>query len=134
MSNPSIFPMTPHEARRRINVLCWYFPDLLGAECGEKRLSRAAILACGFVIPYMPPFQYFVESQRGTGLTYIVDIEEKTCECPDHANGFICKHRIAVALFTQAPEFIHRLETENPRDAEEILRGLFVENNQYSFL
>lgn len=126
--NPSIHPISSSEARKRINVLCWYYPALLSTQCGERRLSKAAYLAVASVSDYSPPSQYFVRAHSGNW-DYMVDSEEKTCECQDHQNGFICKHRLAVACHTHAPQLIARLEKENPIDADDVYRGLFVECN-----
>ena len=33
---------------------------------------------------------------------YLVDLDRKTCECPDHWKGHFCKHRVAASIFELA--------------------------------
>lgn len=40
--------------------------------------------------PTIPPYHYRV------------DLEAMTCECPDYANGYHCKHLIAAQIIVQA--------------------------------
>ena len=40
--------------------------------------------------------KYLVPSQSHGG-SYLVDIEAKTCTCPDAADGHRCKHQLVVA-------------------------------------
>jgi hypothetical protein len=120
---PRITFLSQDEIRRRINTLCYFYPALLGMKCGERRLARAARLIYS-VKSYCPPFQYIVNSEHETR-KYLVDVGEKTCECLDSISGNICKHRIAVAVFTIAPDLMYKLQTET-LDHESVFRGLFM--------
>jgi len=45
----------------------------------------------------LPDGRYAVESARG--VTYVVDLEERRCSCPDHEiRGVRCKHMRRVAI------------------------------------
>ena len=44
---------------------------------------------------------YQVRSAAGNGF-YQVDLEKKTCQCPDSQKGNTCKHRIAAYYYSQA--------------------------------
>lgn len=54
------------------------------SRAGARRLDRATGL-------------YEVESDSGHGW-YQVDLERKSCTCPDAAQGNLCKHRLAIGL------------------------------------
>lgn len=47
-----------------------------------------------------PEGEYDVRSQAGSGW-YHVDTKKKTCTCKDSQSGHICKHRLAVWLYTE---------------------------------
>ena len=70
-------------------------------------------------------------SQRDNRHSYLVDTDDRSCECPDHRAGFICKHRIAVAAFTIAPGLVEKLEKDNPLEADEVYRGVFITAEAY---
>ena len=47
------------------------------------------------------PGEFDVRSHNGRGW-YHVNTRAKSCTCPDSRSGHICKHRVAVWLYTQA--------------------------------
>lgn len=48
-----------------------------------------------------PPGEFDVRNSKGNGW-YRVSTKAKTCTCPDHIKGHVCKHRLAVWLFVEA--------------------------------
>lgn len=107
MSNPNCttkFPewspvslIRPEHAKIYARLFRSRFPDLaekangriekavkIMSRAGTRRLDRTAGL-------------YEVESDSGKGW-YQVDLEHKTCTCPDAQQGNLCKHRLAIGL------------------------------------
>ena len=78
-------------------------PDALKAFNG--RLERGLELAkSGAVQPLSEPKhprRFLVRSSDGSQ-NYVVDLDAKTCECPDSLKGKTCKHRIAAYYIEQA--------------------------------
>lgn len=75
------------------------------------RLERGLTLALeGAVMPYTDcsqPWRTDLFQVRSSNhwvppFSYRVDFAMQTCECPDFANGYHCKHLIAVQIFEQA--------------------------------
>lgn len=53
-------------------------------------------------VTHMDGNLYIVRSQTKDEIMYLVDISERTCNCPDHQNrGAVCKHILAVQMFCQ---------------------------------
>jgi hypothetical protein len=69
------------------------------------RLERGLELAKNGAVQPMPdaghPRRFFVRSSDGTHY-YEVDLDSRTCNCPDSLKGNSCKHRIAAYYFDQA--------------------------------
>lgn len=91
-------------------------PDLLYSLNG--RLERgAALVEQGAVTPCNDPSQphkkrlYRVRSASQWGLSYLVDLDAQTCECPDHWKGHFCKHRIASHITELA---LYAMSVDNP--------------------
>lgn len=71
----------------------------------KGRLERGLELALKGSVQPLPtpnkPHLCRVESSDGTS-SYQVDIDAKSCDCPDSQKGFQCKHRIAAFYYLQA--------------------------------
>jgi len=69
------------------------------------RLERGLVLAKNGAVIACPepehPRCFRVRSSDGTQF-YKVDLDARTCECPDFRNGHCCKHRIAAYFIEQA--------------------------------
>ena len=77
------------------------------------RFERGIEIAkAGGVRPFQDTFQqnkrrlYQVNSSSFFKPPYLVDLDGKTCECPDHWKGHFCKHRVAASIFELADEGI----------------------------
>jgi len=94
--------------------------------CSEKvlrqfngRLERALMMAKeGKIQVTNTEGQFVVASQKVKGTNYAVDLNTKTCQCPDYNAGFCCKHRVASyfiqqALFQNSPELINDEKDED---------------------
>ena len=73
------------------------------------RLERGlAIVQSGGVSAYSEPGQaasqhlYRVRSSDPTNPPYLVDLHARSCTCPDHWKGHLCKHRIAASIINLA--------------------------------
>ena len=69
-----------------------------------------------------------VRSSDGFSL-YEVNLEEKTCTCPDSQKGYHCKHRVAAFLFTQALRLLNQKQLRQspqptPQDPQPSSKGL----------
>ena len=57
-------------------------------------------------VTHLGDYIFQVKSQSVRNGHYKVNMLAKTCTCPDHENGNICKHRIAVGLhFLTTPNY-----------------------------
>jgi hypothetical protein len=68
------------------------------------RLQKAAAIAAGRTNIYShncKPGEYDVRSQGNPGGWYRVNTKAHTCTCKNSQRGHICKHRIAVWLYTE---------------------------------
>jgi hypothetical protein len=78
-------------------------PDAIKAFNG--RLERGLELAKSGAVQPLPepkhPRRFLVRSSDGSQ-NYVVDLDTKTCECPDSLKGKTCKHRIAAYYIEQA--------------------------------
>jgi hypothetical protein len=78
-------------------------PDVVSSLNG--RLERGLALAKQWSVIRTPvtgkPRSYRVRSSDGYSF-YKVDLDARTCECPDSQKGNICKHRIAAYYIEQA--------------------------------
>jgi hypothetical protein len=78
-------------------------PEVVNALNG--RLERGLTLAKSWSVVHCPerdkPRCYRVRSSDGSSL-YRVDLDARTCECPDSQKGNTCKHRIAAYFVEQA--------------------------------
>lgn len=79
------------------------------------RLERGLFLAkANGVSPQPLPghaHRYAVRSSDGTH-TYIVDLDTRSCECPDSLKGRTCKHRIAAYYYEQASQMAAAAQPE----------------------
>lgn len=57
--------------------------------------------------------RFLVRSSDGTQ-KYIVDLDTKSCECPDSQKGYTCKHRIAAYLLEQAQQLVDATIQKKP--------------------
>ena len=78
-------------------------PEVVNALNG--RLERGLTLAKSWSVVHCPerdkPRCYRVRSSDGSSL-YKVDLDARSCECPDSQKGNTCKHRIAAYYVEQA--------------------------------
>ena len=78
-------------------------PEVVNALNG--RLERGLELAKSWSVVHCPerdkPRCYRVRSSDGSSL-YRVDLDARSCECPDSQKGNTCKHRIAAYYVEQA--------------------------------
>jgi len=78
-------------------------PEVVNALNG--RLERGLTLAKSWSVVHCPeadkPRCYRVRSSNGSSL-YRVDLDARSCECPDSQKGNTCKHRIAAYYVEQA--------------------------------
>ena len=78
-------------------------PEIVSSLNG--RLERGLALAKSWSVLHCPesesPRCYRVRSSDGSSL-YRVDLDARTCECPDSQKGNTCKHRIAAYYVEQA--------------------------------
>lgn len=69
------------------------------------RLDRGLELAKRRAVKPLPipnhPHRYAVRSSDGIH-DYIVDLDTRTCDCPDSLKGHTCKHRVAAYYYDQA--------------------------------
>ena len=63
------------------------------------RLERGLLLAKQGLVQIFSDVEYSVKGNYASW--YFVNIEDRTCECPDHRNGNACKHRYAAWLIKQ---------------------------------
>ena len=89
----------------------------------ERALERAKL---GNVSVTQKPGVLHVRGVTGPRAFYVVDLNEKTCECPDHANGNVCYHRVASwyiqqALFQTAEDEPAVVDDEVAREVVEAL-------------
>lgn len=83
----SLFPAVAEKANGRIEKAV-----AIMTRAGARRLDRNTGL-------------YEVESDSGKGW-YQVDLDRKTCTCPDSLAGNLCKHRLAVGLQLQGHDWL----------------------------
>src|SRR5580698_3184737 len=68
----------------------------------DAREQRGLIIAATCKLKQTNTGTWIVPSQSNTDKLYQVDLNRKTCTCPDHAeNGFTCKHVHAVKFTFQ---------------------------------
>jgi hypothetical protein len=62
---------------------------------------------------------YRVQSANATKppYSYLVDLDGGMCECPDHAKGHFCKHRIAAHIIELAHGSPVEQEAESPKES-----------------
>lgn len=102
-------------ARQFINGLS---PQAIRAFNG--RLDRGLEMAKNRAVKPLPipnhPHRYAVRSSDGTH-SYIVDLDTRTCDCPDSLKGHTCKHRIAAYYYEQASQMSARQPEPKPTPA-----------------
>jgi hypothetical protein len=92
-------------------------PDLKQRMNG--RLERGLeIILSGGVTPYDPNslVQFKVRSSNPANFPYMVDLNSRTCTCPDHYKGHYCKHRIAAQVYKLACSMMP-VQTSDDEDA-----------------
>ena len=117
--------LTYEDSRSYAHVLVYFFPQLLSL-AGKDRITRGIQLARLSVAYGERPGLFDVTSQTLENGSYEVDTKERTCTCKDSQAGNICKHRIAVAIKTQASDLLFELTREHISDpvfVEDILQG-----------
>lgn len=67
----------------------------------ERGLEMAKNGAVTLAADNNHPRRYFVHS-AGSNKVYTIDLDAKTCDCPDSQKGNTCKHRVAAYYFEQA--------------------------------
>ena len=81
----------------------------------ERALERAKL---GNVSVTQEPGVFHVKAVTGRYIAfYVVDLNNKTCECKDHANGNTCYHRVAAWYIQQA---LFQTSENEPAIADEI--------------
>lgn len=101
------------------------------------RLERGLELAKnGAVMPLnhpKHPRRLQVQASDGSKV-YQVDLEAKTCDCPDSQKGHTCKHRIAAYYYEQASQPPAKpqppSEDENKKRVDELLRKLGFDSEE----
>lgn len=78
------------------------------------RLDRGRLLALSGRLVNLGVNLWQVPSSHDHTKTYLVDLESKTCTCPDSQAGFACKHRFAAWLITHALKRLAEQSTESP--------------------
>lgn len=96
----------------------------------KGRLERGLEIALKGDVLLNPiqPLLCQVRSSDGFSL-YEVNLEEKTCNCPDSQKGYHCKHRVAAFLFTQALRMLNQKQLRQspqpaPQDPQPSSKGL----------
>jgi len=98
-------------------------PDTLWTLNG--RFERGVALAASDAVSkYQDPhldgdervYQVRSANARKPPYSYLVDLDNETCDCPDHAKGHFCKHRIAAHIFEIASD--STVESEVPAQPE----------------
>ena len=68
------------------------------------------------------PRRYEVRSSNGSK-AYTVDLDDKTCDCPDNLKGYTCKHRVAAYYFEQASTHTPKPATvAEPKPSEAVVK------------
>ena len=57
-----------------------------------------------------PSHVYQVPSQSNPRGSYQVDIQARTCTCPDSGKGNLCKHRLAIGFYINQNEWIREFQ------------------------
>jgi len=136
MTRPRILrALSREQAYAYARALLFIFPQLL-SRTSDGRIERASRIVRSPIFPNHLPGCYEVPSESMIGtdarrVIYIVDTLHRTCTCPDSAKGYICKHRLAVALSTHGPEAIRKLQKMrlsheiSSADFQEIIEGRY---------
>ena len=80
------------------------------------RLERGLQIALsGGVAPASPESisQFRVNSSDPAKPPYLVDLNARTCTCPDHWKGHYCKHRVAAQVFKMANQALQPQEAKS---------------------
>lgn len=73
--------------------------------------ERALKLALNGHVAHKSKRIYSVRSQSGQH-TYLVNLDNRFCTCPDSRKGHVCKHRIAAYLIEQASQAVREVSPE----------------------
>lgn len=71
------------------------------ARAGARLERGLRIHQAGMVEPTQDPTVYFVRSESNELAKYRVDLQARTCTCPDSGRGNTCKHRTAAWLYKE---------------------------------
>ena len=76
------------------------------AKTGENRIRKARLIAeaRGAILPTPDPNIFLVRSDSNPLGQYRIDVQAKSCTCPDAGKGNVCKHRLAVWMYIQIRE------------------------------
>ena len=107
------------------------FADTLSEKQHKRfngRLERALLLAKQGLVRVSDDAGIFsVKGSTGPQAWYKVDLNTKTCECPDHKAGNTCKHRVASWYIQQALFQVEADQQQVDQPSEEIVQ-VFVKN------
>ena len=108
---PPILPIIIEQTARN---LFESFSEKLKASLNGRQ-DRALKLALDGHVSHKAGRIYSVRSEDGKH-SYLVDLEARSCTCPDSHNGHVCKHRLAAYLIEQANQNNQAITPTQPAD------------------
>jgi hypothetical protein len=109
---PPILPIVIEQTARN---LFESFSEKL-KESLNGRQDRALKLALEGHVSHKAGRIYSVRSEDGKH-AYLVNLDARTCTCPDSHNGHVCKHRLAAYLIEQANQNNQAITPSNPSES-----------------
>jgi hypothetical protein len=113
-ASPVVPPILPIVIEQTARSLFESFSEKL-KDSLNGRQDRALKLALEGHVIHKAGRIYSVRSEDGKH-AYLVNLEARTCTCPDSHNGHVCKHRLAAYLIEQANQNNQAISPEQPPD------------------